>query len=147
MCIAYEMKCKCSSKTASFHFKDNIMTEQVIKTLYCPNCSSDINVNPEKMIVDNGWVIEYDMDIAKLMGQKISNTIITPDILFDEGYCTWNGVYPGDHMHSVKEREDITALAKSNPSMYLNRIRAWAKERAERLKNEGWRKAKIGNKE
>jgi hypothetical protein len=141
------MKCKCSSKTASFHFKDNIMTEQVIKTLYCPNCSSDINVNPEKMIVDNGWVIEYDMDIAKLMGQKISNTIITPDILFDEGYCTWNGVYPGDHMHSVKEREDITALAKSNPSMYLNRIRAWAKERAERLKNEGWRKAKIGNKE
>jgi hypothetical protein len=141
------MKCKCSSKTASFHFKDNIMTEQVIKTLYCPNCSSDINVNPEKMIVDNGWVIEYDMDIAKLMGQKISNTIITRDILFDEGYCTWNGVYPGDHMHSVKEREDITALAKSNPSMYLNRIRAWAKERAERLKNEGWRKAKIGNKE
>ncbi|BCB97011.1 hypothetical protein JZK55_19330 [Dissulfurispira thermophila] len=146
MCIAYEMRCQCGSKTASFHFKDNIMTEHVIKTLYCPNCSSDINVNPEKMIVDNGWVIEYDMDIAKFMGQKISNAHITPDILFDEGYCTWNGIYPGDHIDSLKEREGITALAKTNPLMYLNKMKSWAKERTERLKNEGWRKAKIGSK-
>lgn len=150
MCIAYEIKCQCGRNTASFHFKDNIMTEQVIKTLYCPNCSSDINVNPEKMLVDNGWVIEYDMDIARFLAQKIGNTQITqitPDFLFDEGYCTWNGTYPADHIDSVKEREEIVSIAKVNPTLYLHKIKTWAKERTERLKNEGWRKVKVGNKE
>lgn len=147
MCVAYEMRCQCGNKTASFHFKDNIMTEQAIKALYCPNCSSDINVNPETMVVDNGWIIEYDMDIAKFMGQRIADARITPDMLFDEGYCTWNGIYPGDHIDSIKEREKITALAKSNPALYLKEMKSWAKERMERLKNEGWRKAKRGNKE
>jgi hypothetical protein len=34
MCMAYEMKCSCGSRSVSFHFKDNIMPEQVIKGLY-----------------------------------------------------------------------------------------------------------------
>ena len=80
MCVAYEMRCRCGSKTASFHFKDIMMTEQAIKTLYCPNCSSDTNVDPEKMVVDNGWIIEYDMNIAKFMGQRIAGAHITPDM-------------------------------------------------------------------
>lgn len=123
------------------------MTEQAIKTLYCPNCSSNINVNPEKMVVDNGWIIEYDMDIAKFMGQRIAGAHITTDMLFDEGYCTWNGIYPGDHIDSVKERENIVSLAKSNPVLFLKEMKSWAKDRIERLRNEGWRKAKIADKE
>lgn len=147
MCIAYEMRCKCGRRTASFQFKDNIMSEQIIKNLYCPDCSSDINVNYDKMVVDNGWIIEYDMDIVNFMGQKIAAENITPDLLFDEGYCTWNGIYPGDHIDSVREREKITALAKSSPALYLQKIKSWAKERNERLYNEGWRKAKNINKQ
>ncbi len=41
------------------------MPAMVIKGLYCPDCSSNTNANPDKVVVDNGWIIEYDMDIAK----------------------------------------------------------------------------------
>lgn len=144
MCVAYEMRCQCGRKSASFHFKDNVMSEQVIKSLYCPECSTDMNIDAAKMVVDNGWIIEYDMDIVKFQGQKLSVSPMTPDFLFDAGYCTWNGFYPGDHIESVKEREKITSLAKSNPALYLKEIKSWAHERIGRLQDEGWRKAKNG---
>jgi DNA-directed RNA polymerase subunit RPC12/RpoP len=39
-------------------------------------------VNPEKMVVDNGWIIEYDMeydmDIAKFMGHCSVKSIPFP---------------------------------------------------------------------
>jgi hypothetical protein len=41
----------------------------------------------------------------------------------------------------VREREKITALAKTNPIEYIKRLKKWAVERTERLKHEGWRKA------
>jgi len=63
-------------------------------------------------------------------------------MLFDQGYCTWNGVYPGDHLDSVREREKIIALAKTDPLEYLKQLKSWAVERTEKLKHEGWRKAK-----
>jgi hypothetical protein len=31
--------------------------------------------------------------------------------------------------------------------LYLKEMKSWAKERIERLQNEGWRKTKIGDKE
>jgi len=143
MCMAYEMRCKCGDRAASFHFKDNILSEQVIRNLYCPRCSSDIPLNPGSMVVDNGWVIEYDMDVVNFMGQKIRTGTITPDSIFDAGYCTWNGLYPGDHIESVKERERIAVLAKTDPLHYLNEMKSWANERVKRLQQEGWRKAKA----
>ena len=143
MCMAYEMRCKCGDKTASFHFKDNILSEQVIRNLYCPNCSSDIRLNRASMVADNGWVIEYDMDVASFMGQKIHTGTLTPLSIFDEGYCTWNGFYPGDHIESVREREHIAVLAKTDPLRYLNEMKSWANERVKRLQREGWRKAKT----
>jgi hypothetical protein len=50
-------------------------------------------------------------------------------------------VYPGDNIDSVREREKITALAKTNPAEYFKQLRSWAVERMEKLKHEGWRKA------
>jgi hypothetical protein len=92
------------------------------------------------MVTDNGWMIRYDMEVAAAAGAgKIG--ALTPATLFDEGYCTWNGMYPGDHIDSVREREKITALAKTNPIEYIKRLKKWAVERTERLKHEGWRKA------
>jgi len=141
--MAYEMRCICGDKAASFHFKDNVLSEQVIRNLYCPKCSSDIPLNPASMVEDNGWVIEYDMDVASFMGQKIHTGTLTPLSIFDEGYCTWNGFYPGDHIESVREREHIAALAKTDPLRYLNEMKSWANERVKRLQQEGWRKAKV----
>jgi hypothetical protein len=141
MCMAHEMKCTCGARSVSFHFKDNIMPEQVIKGLYCPSCSNDMTLDPTTMVSDNGWIIRYDMEAAKFMGEKHIKGGITPGLLFDQGYCSWNGVYPGDHIDSVREREKIIALAKTDPAEYFRKLRSWAVERMEKLKNEGWRKA------
>ena len=146
MCMAHERKCSCGRRSASFHFKHNIMPERVVKNVYCPDCSCSIAFDPERMIVDNGWIIEYDMDIAVFAGREIASSgIITPAFLFDKGYCTWNGVYPCDHAESAKEREELVALAKVAPLRYLEEIKIWAIRRAHRLRAEGWRKAVNGD--
>lgn len=141
MCMAHEMKCACGVRSVSFHFKDNIMPEQVIKWLYCPTCSNGVTLDPSTMVSDNGWVIRYDMEAAMFMGGKHIKGEITPELLLDQGYCSWNGVYPGDNIDSVREREKIIALAKTNPVEYFKKLKSWAVERMEKLKNEGWRKA------
>ena len=143
MCMAYEKKCNCGARSVSFHFRDNIFPEQVIKGLYCPACSDTVSVDPSTMVLDNGWVLSYDMDAAKFMGEKHIKGEITPGLLLDQGYCSWNGVYPGDNIDSLREREKIIALAKTNPAEYFKQLRSWAIGRMEKLKNEGWRKAQI----
>ena len=141
MCIDHKMTCKCGIHSASFNFKDEVMPVEVIDNLYCPACSGDIKYNSETMLADNGWIIEYDMDVARFMGGKLPHVPITPEFIFDEGYCTWRGVYPADHIDSVREREELVKLAKINPKKYLEEFKKWGSTRMERLADEGWRKA------
>jgi hypothetical protein len=96
------------------------------------------------MVADNGWVIEYDMDVARFSAHKLPLPHagdVSPEVLFDEGYATWRGIYPGDHEDNVRERAEIVKLAKSDPRGYLEKVRTWANGRMERLRQEGWRKA------
>ena len=141
MCIDHKMICKCGTHTASFNFRDEVMPVEIVSRLYCPQCASSLAFNAESMLRDNGWIIEYDMDVARFMAHKLSGAAITPEYLFDQGYCTWRGVYPTDHIDSVKEREELVKLSKINPKKYLDEIRKWGIERMERLAAEGWRKA------
>jgi len=141
MCIDHKMTCKCGINSASFNFKDDVMPVEVVGRLYCPICSGNINFNPEIMLADKGWIIEYDMDVVKFAGHKLPYGKITPEILFDEGYCTWRGVYPTDHTDSVREREELVKLAKINPRKYLEEFKKWGSARMDRLADEGWRKA------
>ncbi len=141
MCIDHKMICKCGSHTASFNFRDDIMPVEVVNRLYCPDCSSSIAYNAESMLRDNGWIIDFDMDIARFSGHKLSGAEITPEYLFDQGYCTWRGVYPLDHIDSVREREELVKLSKIDPKQYLNQIKRWGIDRMDRLNREGWRKA------
>ena len=146
MCMEYSLKCECETNGASFHFRDDIMAPEVISRLYCPACSTDIEFKQETMIADNGWVIEYDIDIAEFSGQKLPRSQqpeLSPGMLFDEGYATWRGFYPGDHIDSVREREAVIKLAKDNPKQYIEKMKAWTIERITRLKEEGWRKANV----
>jgi len=135
------MTCKCGSNSASFNFKDDVMPVEVIDKLYCPACSGDLKYNSATMLADNGWIIEYDMDVVKFAGHKLPYRKITPEILFDEGYCTWRGVYPADHIDSVREREELVKLAKINPKKYLEEFKKWGSARMGRIALEGWRKA------
>jgi len=118
------------------------MPAEIINRLYCPDCATNITYNPETMLIDNQWIIEYDMDVARFMGHKMPQAEITPALLFDDGYCTWRGVYPADHIDSVREREELVKLSKINPKKYLTEFRKWGIERMERLAHEGWRKAR-----
>jgi hypothetical protein len=136
------MMCKCKTNSASFNFKDEILPVEVVAGLYCPRCSGDISYSHETMLTDNGWVIEYDMDVASLMKPKLpAVAAVTPSFLFDEGYCTWRGVYPGDHIDSAREREELLNLAKIDKKKYLEEFKSWGKDRMDRLAREGWRKA------
>jgi hypothetical protein len=136
--------CKCGRKDASFNFKNEIMPPETIHILYCPDCSKGVNIDDQCMLSDNGWIIQYDMDVASLYGKKLpaqDMETLSPEMLFDKGYATWRGMYPGDHIDSAQERAELAKLAKINPRKYFEEMKSWAISRMERLKNEGWRKA------
>lgn len=141
MCVDHKVKCCCGNNTASFNFKPGAMPVEVIRRLYCPECSKEAAYDSTTMINDNGWIIEFDMDIARFMGRNLPIEEITPNFLFDEGYCTWRGIYPTDYKDSIREREEIIKLAKTDPKRYFREIRGWGIKRMERLAAEGWRKA------
>jgi hypothetical protein len=139
--------CKCGRHDASFNFRNEVMPPEAIEALYCPECSQGVSFDDKTMITDNGWIIKYDMDVAGLYSSKLPVHEIerlSPELLFDEGYITWRGVYPGDHIDSAREREELTKLAKVNPRKYFDEMRVWAIGRMSRLKEDGWRKAHEG---
>ena len=144
MCMDHKKTCVCGAQTASFNFRDEVMPAEIIDRLYCPQCSSAVNFDAATMIRDNNWIIDFDMDIARFSAHKLSGAEITPEYLFDQGYCTWRGVYPMDHIDSVKEREELVKLSKINPRKYIEEIKRWGIDRMDRLAREGWRKALAG---
>jgi hypothetical protein len=96
------------------------------------------------MLRDNGWIIEYDMEVAKFAGRALPASGITPAFLFDEGYCCWRSIYPRDDEDSLKERQELVSLSKRDPAKYIGEFRQWGLRRMERLRAEGWRKASAG---
>jgi hypothetical protein len=146
MCMDYAKKCKCGARTASFNFKDSLLPGEVISELYCPECSSGVQHDSQTMMRDNGWVLHFEMDMARFMLNKLPLPAsgITPEYLFDEGYCSWRGVTPTDHIDSLREREEILKYAKTDPKRYFEELKNWGNKRMERLAREGWRKARDG---
>ncbi len=141
MCMDHTIRCSCGHSAASFNFRDELMPVAVVNRLYCPKCSGEVPYDASAMLRDNDWIIEYDMDVARFKGQCLPSANITPDYLFDEGYCTWRGVYPTDHSDSVREREELVRLSKTDQKKYLAEFRKWGISRMDRLSKEGWRKA------
>ena len=144
MCMDHSIVCRCGRKEASFNFKNEVMPPEAIEAVYCPHCSKGVTIDAETMINDNGWVIHYDMEVAGLYSNSLPSghkQRLSPEMLFDEGYVTWRGVYPGDHIDSVSEREALTTIAKKDPKEYFDQMKSWTINRMTRLQEEGWRKA------
>lgn len=144
MCMEYSRKCECGKREASFHFQDNIMPPEVVSHLFCPFCDEGSDMDEASTVRDNGWAIQYDMELVKFSGANLPTHIrktLSPAALLDEGYASWRGIYPGDHLDSVREREEIVKLAKANTKEYMAQMRQWAISRMARLAEEGWRKA------
>ena len=144
MCQEVRRTCSCGQSHAQFHLRDNVMGQEVIDRLFCPSCSEKLDFDSETMVKDNNWVIEYDMDLARMFAiTKLSMdpAHVNPELIFDEGYVTWREMYPGETEDITEERNKIIALKDSDPKEYLAAINSWAVERIQRLKDDGWRKA------
>jgi len=142
MCVDHSINCLCGKYHASFNFRDEVLPYEAITKLHCPVCSQGVSPDPATMLLDNGWIIGFDMDVARFMLQNVAPAdMVTPEYIFDEGYCTWRGVTPTDHIDSVREREALVQLAKTDRKRYFEEIKSWSNKRMERLAREGWRKA------
>jgi len=146
MCLEVRKQCRCGKQNAQFHLRDNILGEEVILALYCPECSGQADFDPSTMLRDNGWIIEYDMDLARFMTTAklmIPQDMVSPEYLFDSGYACWLEMYPGEKEDILAQRAEIMEIQKSDPGRYLREISAWNIARIEQLKAEGWRKAQA----
>ena len=144
MCIDVRKKCECGASTVQFHLRDNVLLPEVVSRLFCPSCCGDTGYNEATMLSDNGWTIEYDMILAKmLIAQKLvmDPDQVVPEFIFDQGYASWLEMYPGERDEIKEERENIIALMRQDQKKYLQTIQRWNIDRIERLKKAGWRKA------
>jgi hypothetical protein len=145
MCMKYSKTCECGKRHADMNFGGDILPHEVVDRLYCPSCSADVEFDPATMVEDNGWILQLDMEVARASAPRLPGHVklsLTPDVLFDAGYVTWLGMYPGDLEDSAKEREEIVCMAKTEPREYLKKMTEWMTGRAQRLSMEGWRKAR-----
>lgn len=96
------------------------------------------------MVNDNGWVIEYDMPLARsiiVRTKLLEESQVTPAYIFDQGFCTWLETYPGEKGDIKEEKEKILELQKIDQQLYLKKIISWHIRRLDSLKAAGWRKA------
>lgn len=143
MCMDVRKICECGRHKVQFHLRDNVLLPEVISRLFCPECAGPENFKAESMVNDNGWIIEYDIVLAKMMiAQKMMIDVeeIEPGFIFDEGYACWQEMYPGEQEEIKKEKSEIIAILKEDQSRYLAAIQSWNIKRITDLKSKGWRK-------
>ena len=143
MCNNHRLVCGCGKNQANIMFKNHILPPGVVNNLYCPECSKEIAIDGECMVVDNHWVMEFDLHLAGscLSRANINTESLSPTFIFDEGYATWNGFTPDDLEQKMEERQGIIALATKDMHRYLSEMRRWGCERSQKLREAGWRKA------
>ncbi|MDP1807967.1 MAG: hypothetical protein Q8L35_00300 [Actinomycetota bacterium] len=145
MCHAQNRICECSADTAILHFGNNVLPENIVRALYCPKCGQTVDFIPESMLKDNGWIIDFEIEGARLFAHEFpaAPDEITPEYIFDKGFCTWVGYTPTDQLDSYNEKTDIIELAKTDRARYFQEMKDWSINRAKRLAEAGWRKAKA----
>lgn len=143
MCSNHRLSCSCGENQANILFKNHILNPMVICKLYCPECSKSVDVDLECMLVDNHWMLEFDLPLARgfLQRARVNTTYLSPTFIFDHGYATWNGFTPNELEQRLVERERIIALADQDMRHYLAEIKRWGCERAQKFRQAGWRKA------
>jgi len=115
----------------------------VVSNLYCPKCSKSVAFDVECMIVDNDWIMEFNLPLAEdyLKRARIDINRLSPAFIFDHGYASWNGFTPNELDERLVERQEIIALATHNMQQYLAEMKRWGCERVQKLREAGWRKA------
>ena len=145
MCQSYRKVCECGQNTTEIFFGRMIFDEQVVATVYCPNCSQNVETDCDNRVWDNGWVLELNMEVvqAHISVMDIAPEDVTAGRIFDEGYVTWVGITPDDHQTREQERNQIQKLAKTDLLAYVQAMKDWGLNREKRFVNEGWRKMRA----
>jgi hypothetical protein len=145
MCVSYKMPCQCGATSADLTMRDGVFGQEVVRQLYCPQCPRDGELNPTTTLEDNGWAIVFDMDAVGMRANLLPRTHekITPEFLFDQGFCTWVGYCPGDMAKAAEEKAEIVKLMEVDPKAYIKAFTSWAKDRVVKLDEAGWRKARA----
>ena len=142
MCMAVVRSCACGDQV-SLHHLNSILPEEVVLAVHCPGCDSATAFDSGTMLRDNGWIIEYDMELAAyhLKRHGIEPEQVTPEFIFDEGYSTWNGLTPTDSFDKAMEMHELLVQSGGDKRRYFDAMLTWTKERTSRLAAKGWRKA------
>ncbi len=145
MCIEIKSQCQGGHQSAQFSNLNNILPATVINKVYCPECQDKPEFDASTMLVDTGWLIEYDMELAVyLLGKHgIEKELVTPEFVFDSRYSTWQGMSPTDMAESIQERQEIIALAKVDKMKYFETMKSWSIDRMKAFTEAGWRKAQA----
>lgn len=142
MCMMECRRCLCGRQAAYLNFRDNLLTPEILISLYCPECSPLAAFDPATMVADCGWVLEYDMDGAQvLFRQRGLNHALTPELIFDGGYLCWQGFSPGDHEVRSDLHQRLAPLIEEDLNRYLQSLKSEWLAHVERLKAAGWRRA------
>ncbi|MBU2603288.1 MAG: hypothetical protein KKA32_14170 [Actinobacteria bacterium] len=116
--------------------------------IHCPDCHESVEFHPATMVDDNGWILEYDMELAgfhlEARGRAPENPKeLTPEWIFDHDFSTWNGLTPTDAFDKPMEMHELMAETKGDARANFEALKSWTKERTGRLADRGWRKAKL----
>ncbi len=143
MCQSYRRTCACGQKTSEIFFGNMVLDEAAVKGVYCPECSTTVEVDRESMVEDNGWVLELDHEILQAFAPRMQMTAdsVTAEKVFDGDFVTWVGFSPEDNLQRSKEREELSKRYAGDTKGHFQALKDWALEREKRFYREGWRKA------
>lgn len=145
MCNNHRVECSCGQSQANLLFKNHILNPSVLSNIFCPKCSINIDFDAKSMLADNDWILEFDLFLAHgcLHRANINIPDLSPELIFDQGYASWNGFTPNELDQRQVERQEIIALADQDMHLYLREIKRWGSARVKKFREAGWRKAQF----
>jgi hypothetical protein len=142
MCLQQARACRCGRRMAYLSYRDNVLTPEILRDLYCPECRTQAKWDAASMVEDCGWILEYDMFGTRfLMHRRGLDAGVSPDFIFDEGYLTWQGFSPLDHEVNSELHRRLAPLIQDNMQQYLQSLKSEWLAHVAALKAAGWRKA------
>jgi hypothetical protein len=136
--------CRCGRNSAYFLLRDNLLPPETLVNLYCPECRSQAQGDPAAMLEDCGWVLEFDLAMARTFLEKRGVCqSATPEFIFDNGFLTWQGFSPTDHEVNTRLHQRLAPLIAENLNLYLETLKSEWLAHVAALKAAGWRKART----
>ena len=144
MCFYQKRPCVCGKKEAYIFHRDELLPEEVLTHLYCPECSERAEWNVHAMIEDGGWILEYNMVVARYYFHFKQGNLhypVTPEFIFDGDYCSWYGLTPTDLEDNARMHRELLPLQRQDKRRYIYKLREICQAKVAGLKEAGWRKS------